>query len=117
MYLINKNQGDISESISVISMFVLGLYRLMPSANRIMSGYNIIQYNYRALDIIHNDLMFDIENLQNEEVVYNKHISLNNVSFEYIKGKLILDDISLRVKKSDKIWEINKKFYKVVLNF
>lgn len=41
-------------------MFVLGL---MPSVNRILSSYNLIMYNHRALDLIHNDLMYDGENL------------------------------------------------------
>ncbi len=103
IYLIFKNQGDISQSLSVISMFVLGLYRLMPSANRIMSGYNIIQYNYRALDIIHNDLMYEIENLKDDKISFINNITLKNISFEYIKNKPILEQVELNIKKGDKV--------------
>ncbi len=61
IYLVYKYQSDISGAIGLISMFVLGLYRLMPSANRILSGYNQILFYKSSLDIIHNNLMYDAE--------------------------------------------------------
>jgi ATP-binding cassette, subfamily B, bacterial PglK len=103
IYLVDKNSGNVSESISILSIFVLGLYRLMPSVNRIMSSYNIIQYNYRALDIIHDNLMNNGEDLGNKKIEFNKKITLNNLSFGYADNKEILTNIELTIEKGDKI--------------
>ncbi|MGD9971203.1 MAG: ABC transporter ATP-binding protein [Sulfuricurvum sp.] len=103
IYIISKYQSDISGALPIISMFILGLYRLMPSANRILNGYNQIIYNKSALDIIHNDLMYDPEDLRNEEVNFQYAITLENVSFEYLDNKPILNHINLTIHRGEKI--------------
>lgn len=103
IYLIHKYQTDISGALALISMFVLGLYRLMPSANRILSGYNQILFYKSSLDIIHNDLMYDAEKLQNDPITFNHTLQLDNIYFEYNEHKPILDNISLTINKGDKV--------------
>ncbi|NOR58802.1 MAG: ATP-binding cassette domain-containing protein, partial [Sulfurimonas sp.] len=103
LYLIWKYDGDITAVLSVISMFVLSLYRLMPSVNRIMSNYNNILFNYKSLDIIHNDLMYDSEELGKGNIIFKNKIVLNNLCFEYDENKPILQDINLSINKGSKI--------------
>lgn len=103
LYLVWKNQSDISDVIAVLSMFVLALYRLMPSANRILNSYNQILFAHKSLDIIHNDLMYDSEKLGDEIISYNYSIDIKNVRFEYEENKSILQDINFSIKKGDKI--------------
>ncbi len=102
-YFVWKYQHDISGVLSIISMFVLALYRLMPSVNRIMSSYNQILFNYKSLDIVHNDLMYESEDLGEEKVLFKKEIVLKNLSFEYEKNKPVLKDINLIIKKGSKV--------------
>lgn len=103
IYLVLKYQTDISGALPLISMFILGLYRLMPSANRILSGYNQILFYKSSLDIIHNDLMYDAEKLQDAPVVFNRSLQLNHISFEYDESKPVLSDINLTIHKGEKI--------------
>lgn len=103
LYLIHKYQSDISGALALISMFILGLYRLMPSANRILSGYNQILFYKSSLDIIHNDLMYDAEKLQNIPISFGQTLQLDHICFEYNEEKPILEDISLTIHKGDKI--------------
>jgi len=103
IYLVYKYEQDISHALSLISMFVLGLYRLMPSANRILTGYNQILYHRKSLDIVHNDVMYDSEELGDEKINFNKQIELKHIYFEYIENKLILKDINLVIKKGESI--------------
>ena len=103
IYLVYKYQSDISGALALISMFVLGLYRLMPSANRILSGYNQILFYKSSLDIIHTDLMYDAEKLQNDPIMFNKMLQLDHISFEYDENKPVLENISLMIHKGDKI--------------
>ncbi len=102
-YLVWKNQQNISHALPIISMFVLALYRLMPSINRIMSSYNQILFNYRALDIIHSDLMYPTEDLGNNSIEFNNAISLKEVQFEYEENKPVLHNINITIKKGEKI--------------
>ncbi len=102
-YLVWKYEGNISGALSIISMFVLALYRLLPSVNRIMTAYNGIMFNYKALDIVHNDLMYDSEKLGSRPIEFKDTITLSNISFEYEENKPVLKDISLSIKKGSKI--------------
>lgn len=103
LYLVFKYQSDISSLLGILSMFVLGLYRLMPSVNRILSSYNLIMYNHRALDLIHNDLMYDGENLGDKKISFNHNTNLKNINFGYSENKIVLKDINLDIKKGEKI--------------
>ena len=99
IYLVYKYQNDIAGAFGLLSMFVLGLYRLMPSANRILTGYNQILFNRKALDIVHNDLFYEIEDLGDEPVTFRRAIRIQNLSFAYTPGKTILDGIDLEIPK------------------
>jgi len=103
IYLVWKYDNNISNLLSVISMFVLALYRLMPSVNRIMSSYNQILFYHKSLDIVHGDLMYDTENIGCKEISFDKNIIIQNLSFEYEENKPILKDISMNIKKGSKI--------------
>jgi len=103
VYLVFKYQRDVSSALGLISMFVLGLYRLMPSVNRILSSYNQILYNKRSLDIVHNDLMYRSEELKDEEIEFNDKIELRDISFEYNKDRIVLKNINITIKKGEKI--------------
>lgn len=103
VYLIYTNQHDISSSMAIISMFILGLYRLMPSANRILSSYNQILYYYKSLDIVHDNIMHKIESLGDEVIIFDKTIKLKSISFSYVNDKEVLSDISLTIQKGSKI--------------
>jgi len=103
IYLVHKNQTDISGVLPLISMFILGLYRLMPSANRILSSYNQILFYKSSLDIIHNDLMYDAEKLEDTPIPFEQSLQLNHINFEYDENKPILNDISFTIYKGDKI--------------
>ena len=103
VYLVWEYHTDIASQFAVISMFVLALYRLMPSVNRIMTNYNEIHFNYKALDIVYNDLTYENEELGDEKVSFSKEITIQNLSFYYQKDHPVLKDINLIITKGAKI--------------
>jgi ABC-type multidrug transport system fused ATPase/permease subunit len=103
IYLIYKYQTDIASMFALLSMFVLGLYRLMPSVNRIMNGYNQVLFYSRSLDIVHNDLFYEVEDLGDEPIDFRREIRLEHLSFSYIEGKEILKNVNLRIRRGEKI--------------
>ena len=102
-YLVWKYENDISNVLALISMFVLALYCLMPSVNRILTSYNQILFYHKSLDIVHSDLMYNIEDLGEEKVLFNKEICIKNLNFEYEENNPVLKDINLTIKKGSKI--------------
>lgn len=102
-YLVWKYQQNVSHVLATISMFVLALYRLLPSVNRIMKSYNLILFNHKALDIVHNDLIYNNEDLGKEQIAFDKEITIRNLNFEYEENKPVLKDINLTIKKGSKI--------------
>lgn len=103
VYLVYVYQSNISSALGILSMFVLGLYRLMPSANRLLNSYNQIMYYHKSLDLIHNDLMYNGESLGNENIYFQNVIHLQNISFGYSENKIVLENIDLSIKKGEKI--------------
>jgi len=102
-YLVWKYENNISQVLALISMFVLALYRLMPSMNRIMSSYNQILFLYKSLDIVHNDLQYNSEVLGEKSISFNQNLKIKNLLFEYENNKPILENINLSIKKGSKI--------------
>ena len=103
VYLVYTNEGDISNTVSMLSMFVLALYRLMPSVTRIMGSYNNILFVHKSLDIIHNDLMYDNEDLGEKSIDFKNDIKIDNLYFEYKTNKPILNNISLTIEKGSSV--------------
>ena len=103
IYLIIKYQTDIKGALPILMVFVLGLYRLLPSVNRIFSSYNEILFRMESLHIIHNELIYESENLGDKEINFNNKIELKNVSFSYQENKPVLKNINLEIKKGEKI--------------
>ncbi|MFA7090243.1 MAG: ABC transporter ATP-binding protein [Arcobacteraceae bacterium] len=101
--LIYINNENISNHLGILSMFILGLYRLMPSANRIINGYHHVQFNHKAFELIYNDLLNNGENLGYEEISFKKRIYLRNIDFEYSKNKKVVENIDLLIEKGEKI--------------
>ena len=104
VFIIYFEQTNISNYMPIISLFVLSLYRLMPSINRIMSNYNNIIYHHKSFDIIYEALHEKIEVLDDKKIDFKNKICLNNVNFNYeTNQKKILENINLEIEKSDKI--------------
>ncbi len=103
VYLVYKYNSDIKSAIPIISMYVLAMYRLLPSINRIMNSYNNIMFAKKSLDIIHTELMYDIEELGEDKVEFKNKIELKNITFGFEKDRFVLSDLSFSIKKGEKI--------------
>ncbi|BEK46414.1 ABC-type lipopolysaccharide transporter PglK [Campylobacter jejuni] len=103
VFLVLKNESDISGILSTISIFVLALYRLMPSANRIIASYHDLLYYHSSLDIIYQNLRQEEENLGEEKLSFNQELKIYNLSFGYEGKKYLFKNLNLNIKKGEKI--------------
>jgi len=100
--LVYLNQSNVAHILPALSLFVLALYRLLPSANRIIHGYNSLMYYHKSIDIIDEELKTPRENLLNQQVTFTECIKLKNISFSY-QDKSVLDGVSLVINKGSKV--------------
>ena len=103
VYLIYKYNTDVSDAMGLIAMFVLGLYRMLPSVNRILNSYNQIKFRKESLHIVHNDIFYEVEDMGDEEIKFKKGIRLEGICFNYKEDKDVLKGIDLVIRKGAKI--------------
>ncbi|MBI9112685.1 ABC transporter ATP-binding protein [Maridesulfovibrio ferrireducens] len=93
---------EVQQIIPILSLYALAMYRLLPSVNRILSGYNNMIYFNKTLELVLADYQIDTHKLGSAPLTYNKNITLNNLSFKYDEN-IILENINLTIKKGEKI--------------
>lgn len=102
LYLFIQNPDNVTSYLPLLSMYVLALYRLLPSINRILDSYNRILFNFRSLEIIYQDLNLKIQILGDKEATFNREIRLENLDFSY-QQKPVLEKSILRFIKEKRL--------------
>ncbi len=102
VFLLYKNQTNVLYILPILSLFVLSLYRLLPSINRIISGYNILMYQYRAIEVVSEELQTEQEILAENNINFEQKISLEQVDFAYQKNH-VLSNINLTINQGDSV--------------
>lgn len=103
VYLLSQTQSNLAYILPTLSLFVLALYRLLPSINRIIAGYNVMLYYHKSIDVVSEQIAHRTENIGTNQLVFHSNIELSNVSFCYQDGKPVLKNISLNINKGEKI--------------
>lgn len=96
-------EEGMTKIMPIITVFFIGLYRILPSLNRAVGYYQNIVFYRQSLNIIAKELEKSAEDLGNEKINFNGSITLKNLTFEYEKDKEILKDISLNIQKGERI--------------
>lgn len=99
-----------SEIFLMISIFVIGIFRVLPSCNKIFHNLNSLRFHYLTIDIIYSEIFINnnpkvIENFTKNNVSllnFNQSIKLKDVNFSYSQSKLnTLSNINLEIKKNE----------------
>ena len=95
--------NDTSMVIPIISMYALALYRILPSIHRLLGNINQISFMLHCLDRVDDALKIPVENEGNTPVNFEEIIKINNVSFKYATGDEVIENVSLEIKKGEKV--------------
>jgi ABC-type multidrug transport system fused ATPase/permease subunit len=104
-YLSNK------EILSTLAIFVIAMFRLLPSTNRIIGSLNAIKFYSSSRKIIHEQLNrkflklnINSANQIAKSINFNSNIKFENVCFSYISyRKKILSNVNLVINKNEMI--------------
>jgi ABC-type bacteriocin/lantibiotic exporter with double-glycine peptidase domain len=102
-YLNNK------EILSTLAIFVVAMFRLLPSINKIIGSLNAIKFYSSSGKIINEELkkkslQFENskDNLIYKKLNFNDTIKLENICFSYSSsGKKIINNLNLIIKKNE----------------
>ena len=101
--IIIHDEKGLIKIMPTITVFFIGLYKTLPSINRIVNYYqNVVFYN-QSLNIIVKELQKPSEALGNEKIYFTHNIKLDKLIFGYEENKEILKEVSLEIKKGDKV--------------
>ena len=95
--------SDASMIIPTISMYALALFRILPSIQRLLHEINGIVFSEETLNNIYAILRQDIEEEGEGPVNFTSSIKFENVCFQYMTGKEVITNISLEIKKGEKV--------------
>ena len=111
MFLLSKN-SEISHILSIIAMFVIAAFRIMPSANRMLNAIQGIRHSTEVTKIVLEVFNTEIPNpLQgtNKLIKFKNTIQLKNIFFKYPKTKdFVIKNLQLQIKKGACIGFVGK---------
>jgi len=89
---------------TILGLFALAAYRILPSVNRIMTALISIKSYQYTFDIISQVKDFKPEKKQNEPISFNDKINIRGLSFRFPDStKDVLSDINLTITKGESI--------------
>ena len=98
---------ETSKFIALIGLFIFGMFRILPSYNRILLALNNIKAHYGCIQVIKSQLVDYVEVVKKEKVFTNKNIKsfnkirLDNIYFEYNKNNSILENVNLQTNRGE----------------
>ena len=88
--------------ISKTTTMLVGIFKILPSLNKILSSYNQIKFYKTSFEIVFNS--FKKGNLPNNnsssKLSFKKEIQIKGMHFKY-RDKIIIDNLNLTIKKGD----------------
>ncbi|HIP14172.1 MAG TPA: ABC transporter ATP-binding protein [Sulfurimonas autotrophica] len=102
-FLVWRYNADISEFMPILSLYVLALYRLLPSIHRLIVRYNKIMFYSKAVDLIYDEMGQEQEVLGNKKIIFQNKIVFDDVSFSYKNGDHILSGVNLSIDRGHSI--------------
>ena len=91
------------EIISTLILLAAAAFRLLPSATRILSALNNIQFGLPVIELLNEDLKTE-KNLAEERLRFENNIVFKGVSFRYSRNSsMILNEVSVEIKKNETV--------------
>lgn len=108
-YLFSQNYSE-QEIITTVGIFSIAAFRLLPLFSRFLLGIQELKYYLPSINHLYEEFEELNKNIKLSNI-FKKTKNLNiknslefkNVSFAYVKDNNILDNITLKINKNDKI--------------
>jgi ABC-type multidrug transport system fused ATPase/permease subunit len=116
LFLLMKNQ-EYAEIVPVLAVFSLAGFRLLPSANRILSAASALRFSHPVVNNIYKeiDLLKDQgaknknKNAEHKKINFQDVIEITGVSYKYPESKnYSLSDVNLMIRRGESVGIVGK---------
>lgn len=100
------NNSSSTNLIGVMSLYAAAIFKLLPSANRIITSFQNLKFGEASLDVLSKELKGDYFNQPNDKatILFKRSIEFRNVSFTYPGAdKAVIRNVSLVIQKGERI--------------
>lgn len=98
-----------SEIFLMISIFIIGMFRVLPSCNKVFHNLNSLRFNYLTIDIIYLEIFRSnstnvIQNIKKDNLSllsFDRLIHLKDINFSYSQSELnTLSNVNVEINKN-----------------
>ena len=101
LFFVSIGDGFETNFHSFLGVFIASVFKLIPSANKIINSFQNIKFSNSAMFSIKSKIKNQTKNTEISEVKNFDRLELKNISFSYKKNEKVLKDINLKIKKGD----------------
>ena len=113
LILLNLQKEDINTVLAQMTVYVVAIVRMMPSASKIMSALSTLSHNTKSVSTVYEDLQDNtyaekkeniIEKVNFDNPFNNNLLVIKNINYSYPdSNRKIINDLSLNVKTGEAI--------------
>lgn len=103
-----NNEKNQTELLTMLGLFALATFRVLPSINRLISGFNEYKFYGPSINIIYDEIkefnksVLKKNNHISEKLDFQNSLELQNIYFQYGKNK-IFQNFNMKFFKGDKV--------------
>ena len=86
------------KNLILLSFFGSAIIKIIPSFNKLINSYIDINSNIHAIDIL---TTYNNETKKKHECLFNENIKINDISYNYLNKKSIINNLSLEINKGE----------------
>lgn len=101
LFFINTREGIETDFYSFLGVFIASVFKLIPSANKILNSLQNIKFSNSAIFSVKSKIKNQTKNAEIFEVKNFDTLELKNISFSYKKNEKVLKDINIKIEKGD----------------
>ena len=107
-FFLNKNSIGFISALPILGVIALGIQRMIPAFQTVYASWSIIKSGVPtisdSLNYLEQPLPQNYDDRNIQKMVFNKTISLNNISFKYSKKTPnVIEGFNLTISKGDKV--------------
>jgi ABC-type multidrug transport system fused ATPase/permease subunit len=108
IFFYNFNQNYVHDNSATFALFIISLYRILPSINRIATSYQNLIFFSPVSKVLENELL-SLKNKKKElnedkeiKLIFKKDVKINNLDFSHKNQEInFFDNLSLKINKND----------------
>lgn len=104
---INK---DVNELIPIFALFLVGLFKIIPTFNRLVQCYQILKFNKPSLEVIYQQF-YELKNYKDKDIDFDfeKNLKFVDVGYTYKNNNHeVFKNVNIEIKKNKSIAVIGK---------